>query len=85
MSKVKNITIYSTHTCVYCNAEKQFLKQHDIPYTEIFVDEDEQQAQKMIQLSGQMGVPFTVITKEDDKEEHILGFDQSRLSAALGL
>lgn len=85
MSKVKNITIYSTHTCVYCNAEKQFLKQHDIPYTEIFVDDDEKEAQKMIQLSGQMGVPFTVITKEDDKEEHILGFDQPRLVSALGL
>lgn len=85
MSKVKDITVYSTHTCVYCNAEKQYLKQHEIPFTEVFVDEDEQQAKKMVQLSGQMGVPFTVITHEDDKQEHILGFDQPRLAAALGL
>jgi hypothetical protein len=39
----------------------------------------------MIDLSGQMGVPFTVIQKDDDTEEHILGFDQPRLVAALGL
>ena len=85
MSKVKNVTVYSTHTCVYCNAEKQFLKQHEIPFTEVFVDEDQEQAQKMIQLSGQMGVPFTVIKTADDKEEHILGFDQPKLASALGL
>ena len=48
-------------------------------------DEDEAAAHEMIELSGQMGVPFTVITKDDDSEEHILGFDQPRLNAVLGL
>jgi glutaredoxin len=85
MSNIKDIKIYSTRTCVYCNAEKQFLKAHNVPYREILVDTDEAAAHEMIQLSGQMGVPFTVITKEDDSQEHILGFDQPRLSTALGL
>jgi glutaredoxin len=85
MSKVKDIKIYSTQTCVYCHAEKEFLKEHNVPYHEIMVDADEAAAQEMIKLSGQMGVPFTIIIKDDDSEEHILGFDQPRLTAALGL
>lgn len=81
----KQIKIYSTGTCVYCRAEKQFLDQHKVPYTEIRVDEDEQTAHEMIKLSGQMGVPFTVISEEGKPDEHILGFDQPRIAAALGL
>jgi len=78
------ITIYTTATCAYCRAEKAFLKKHDIAYTEVPVDTDEAAAEKMIRLSGQMGVPFTVINK-DSGDEHIVGFDQQRLTEALGL
>jgi glutaredoxin len=85
MSKIKHIKIYSTAVCAYCHAEKEFLNEHKVPYTEVRVDTDEKAAQEMIDLSGQMGVPFTVIQKDDDTEEHILGFDQPRLVAALGL
>lgn len=81
MPKIK---IYSTATCVYCRAEKEFLKAHNIEFEEVRVDTDEKAAQEFIELSGQMGVPFTVIT-DGDKEEHILGFDQPRLAAALHL
>lgn len=85
MANVKDIKIYTTSTCVYCKAEKEFLEQNKIAFQEVRVDTDEQAAQEMIQKSGQMGVPFTVITKEDGSEEGILGFDQPRLSAVLGL
>lgn len=85
MTNIKDIKIYSTKTCGYCRAEKKFLEQHDVPYKEIMVDSDEAAAREMIALSGQMGVPFTVIKKADDTEEHILGFDQRRLTAVLGL
>lgn len=85
MPNIKDIKIYTTSTCVYCKAEKEYLTQHKIPFTEVRVDTDEQAAQEMIQISGQMGVPFTVITKSDDSQEGILGFDQPRLQAVLGL
>jgi len=37
----------------------------------------------MIAESGQMGVPFTVITKEDGSKITILGFDKQKLDSAL--
>ena len=79
------VTIYSTATCAYCHAEKEFLKQHGIEFTEVRVDADEAAAQKMIDLSGQMGVPFTVISGGTGKDEQIVGFDQGRLAKALGI
>jgi glutaredoxin 3 len=85
MTKVKDIKIYSTATCAYCHAEKQFLNEHKIPFNEVMVDSDEKGLHELQDLSGQLGVPFTVITKEDDTQEKVLGFDQPRLTAILGL
>ena len=80
----KTVTIYTTATCAYCHAEKEFLKQHKVAFKEVPVDTDEAAAQKMIELSGQMGVPFTVIGEGTDAEQ-IVGFDKSRITSALGL
>lgn len=82
MAKIK---IYSTATCVFCRAERQYLDEKNIAYDVIMVDEDQAAAEEMIQRSGQMGVPFTVITQDDGTEIDILGFDQPKLAAALGI
>ena len=82
MAKVK---MYTTATCAYCAAEKNFLKQHGIEYSEVAVDTDEAAAEEMIHLSGQMGVPFTVITQADGTQVGVLGFDQPRLKSLLGI
>jgi glutaredoxin len=82
MSQVK---IFTTTTCPYCKMEKSYLDSKGIKYDNVFVDEDEEAAKKMIEESGQMGVPFTVITKDDGSKEEILGFDQKKISAALGI
>lgn len=82
MPKVK---IYTTATCVYCRAEKAYLKEHKVDFEEIHVDEDPKAAEEMFHISGQLGVPFTVITQDDGKTENILGFDQARLSQAVGI
>lgn len=79
-----NVTLYTTGTCAYCHAEKLFLGKHQIDFTEVRVDEDEHAAKEMIALSGQMGVPVTVIAK-DDTREYIVGFDQQRLIKSLGI
>lgn len=82
MPKVK---VYSTATCVYCRAEKSFLDEHKVPYESVAVDEDPAKADELLELSGGLAVPFTVIEHEDGAQEKILGFDQHRISAALGL
>lgn len=76
--------MYTTPTCAYCKMTKAFFKEHNITYKEIDVASDVQTAELMIQKSGQMGVPVTIVEK-DGKEEIIIGFDQEKLSQALNI
>lgn len=80
---MSKITIYTTRTCPFCKMEKEYLDSKNIRYEEILVDERPEEAQKMIEMSGQLGVPFTVIKKEDGQEEKILGFDKARIDKIL--
>lgn len=74
------ITIYSTPTCVYCNALKQYLKSKDIQFQEIDVTKDEKELEKMVAISGQMGVP--VIDIDGDV---VIGFDRQEIDKLLNL
>jgi len=75
MAKVK---MYTTETCSYCKAEKEWLKENNIEYEEFDVGSDQEKAQEMIDKSGQMGVPVTEI-----EGEIIVGFDQEKLEQVL--
>ena len=76
----KKIIVYSTPTCPHCRKAQQFLKDNSIEFVNIYVSVDNQKAQERIDRSGQMGVP--VIDIDGDM---IVGFDQSRIKAALGI
>lgn len=76
----KNITIYSTPTCHFCQMTKDFLKEKGINYTEHDVAHDLEKRQEMIQKSGQMGVPVIFVG-----DEMIIGFDKERLMSTLGV
>jgi NADH-dependent peroxiredoxin subunit F len=73
------VTVYSTKTCQYCRMAKAFLDKYGVPYDSIDVGADEEAARKMIELSGQRGVP--VITVDN---EVIVGFDAQRLNELFG-
>ena len=80
------ITIYSTTTCPYCLMLKNYLKEKNISYTEKLVDQDDTAKEEMIKDSGGfMGVPFTVLQKDDGAKEVVVGFDQGKLNQILGL
>lgn len=78
------VTMYTTRTCPFCRMQKDYFREKNVVYQEILVDENPQEAQKMIEISGQMGVPFTVIDRDDGQRVTILGFDRSRIDEALG-
>tara|TARA_Y100000310_G_C20037483_1_gene514638 strand:- start:115 stop:351 length:237 start_codon:yes stop_codon:yes gene_type:complete len=78
MTKVK---VYSTPTCPWCHKVKAWLKENKIEFKDINVADDEAAQKEMVEKSGQMGVPVTII---DDKEP-IVGFDEGKLKEALGL
>ena len=73
-----HVSIYTTPTCTYCRAAKDFFQQHNIPYEEFNVATDMVKRQEMIEKSGQMGVPVIMI---DD--ELVIGYDEHRLSDLL--
>lgn len=77
---MKNITIYSTPTCVYCNMAKSFFKANNLAYTEYDVSSDLPRRKEMIDKTGQMGIP--VIEAGD---QIIVGFDESKLKEVLNL
>jgi len=79
------ITIYSTKTCGYCHALKAWLQEKQIDFTDYSVDINPIAAQNMVRISGQMGVPFSVIEKDNGSTVNILGFDRQRFSTELGI
>ena len=76
----KQVTIYTTPTCHFCQMSKEFFKENNVAYTEYNVASDMEKRQEMIDRSGQMGVPVIFIG-----EEMIIGFDKKRFVENLGL
>jgi glutaredoxin-like YruB-family protein len=76
----KQVTIYSTPTCHFCQMAKEFFKENGVAYTEHDVAADLAQRQEMIQKSGQMGVPVIFIG-----DEMIVGFDKEQIAKHLGI
>lgn len=80
MSEKHEVTIYTTSTCVYCKMAKEYFKENNVQYKEIDVGSDQKAAQEMVEKSGQLGVPVI------DIDGHVIvGFDQPKVKAALGL
>ncbi len=77
------IKIYKTTTCPYCKMEAEYLQSKGMVFEEIYVDKNPKAVQEMIAESGQMGVPFTVITRDDGSKITLLGFDKQKLDSAL--
>ena len=75
---MKNVTIYSTPTCTYCKAAKDYFAAHNVPFTEFNVASDTERRKEMIDKSGQMGVPVIVIG-----DKVVVGFDEEEIAAAL--
>ena len=83
--KVTNLKVYSTTTCPYCTMEKQWLEENKITHNIVYVDKDHKEAEKMVQNTGQMGVPVTEVVYDDGESEYIVGFNKVQLSKVLGL
>lgn len=76
---MKNVIIYSTPTCVYCKAAKDFFNEKKVKLTEYNVASDTERRKEMVDKTGQMGVPVIVIG-----DDAVVGFDQDKIVALLG-
>lgn len=78
--ETKQVTIYSTPTCHFCHAAKDYFAANGVPFTDINVATDLDRRKEMIEKSGQMGVPVI-----DVGGDIVIGFDQKKLASLLSL
>lgn len=74
----KQVRVYSTPTCTWCNTLKSYLRQHKIRFTDIDVSRDQNAAREMVNRSGQQGVPQTLINGQ-----LVIGFDKKKINELL--
>lgn len=74
------VIVFSTPTCSFCNAAKQYFRQKGIKYSDIDVSRDQAAARDMMRRTGQMGVPVI-----DIGGKIVVGFDRARINQLLGI
>ncbi len=74
------VIVFSTPTCPWCNRAKSYLRGRGIPFRDVDVSRDPAAARDLVRRTGQMGVPVIEIDGRP-----IVGFDQGRIDAALGI
>lgn len=77
---MKKVEIYSTPSCTYCKAAKDYFKKNNIAYTEYDVAADQAKRAEMLEKSGQLGVPVI-----DIGGDIVVGYDQKVISELLGV
>lgn len=79
----KNITVYTTNTCAYCVMVKKYLTSKGQEYKVVNLDEHPEERQKVINMSGSMTVPVTVIANENSAPDITVGWKPGKLAAAI--
>lgn len=79
----KNITIYTTNTCSYCGMVKRYLDMKGEKYEVVNLDDSPERQAEAFNMSGALTVPITVVTKQDDSQEVIVGYNLQRLAPAV--
>lgn len=80
---VKNITIFTTNTCAYCGMVKKYLQVKGMSYDEVNLDDSPEKQKEAFELSGQLAVPVTVVTKVDNSREVVVGYNLQKLAPAI--
>ncbi len=76
----KNVKVYSTATCPYCNMLKSFLEEKNISFENVDIGSNPEKAKEMVAKTGQRGVPVI-----DIDGKIIIGFDREAISKELGI
>ena len=70
------VTIYTTPSCPYCNAAKDYFNENDISYTDYDVSQNREKAVEMIEKSGQRGTPVI-----DIDGNIVIGFNKEKIES----
>lgn len=79
-----NYLMYTTTSCPYCKMLKDYLVSKNMSFEEKMVDQDENAKNEMAEVSGGfLGVPFSVITKDNGEKVTVIGFNKGKLEEIL--
>lgn len=76
---MRKVEIYTSETCSYCHAAKDFLREHNIGFYERNITVDTKARKELISM-GYRSVPVIIVDGEE-----ISGFDKERLAKLLNL
>lgn len=62
---------------------KKYLGSKGHQYEEVNLNDDPARQQEAFELSGSLTVPVTVITKQDDSREVVVGYNLAQLAPAV--
>ncbi len=80
---VKKITIFTTNSCAYCVMVKKYLGSKGQSYEEVNLNDDPSRQEEAFKLSGSLTVPVTVVTKADDSQQVVVGYNLAQLAPAI--
>ena len=83
----KNVTVYTTNTCASCVMLKKYLASKGQEFELVNLDEQPDERQKVIDMTGQMSVPVTVVkdTANETVSPHVVvGWKPGLIASALG-
>ena len=79
----KKITVFTTNTCAYCSMVKKWLDSKGVAYETVNLDENPEKQKEIYEKSGALTVPVTLVEKEDNTEEVVIGFNLPKLAAVV--
>jgi glutaredoxin len=62
---------------------KKWLSLKGFSYNEVNIEEHPERAKEALEISGQLNVPVTVITKNDDTKAVVVGYNLAKLAPAV--
>jgi glutaredoxin len=80
---MKKITVFTTSTCAYCGMVKKWLDSKGVSYDTVNLDEQPEMQKVVFEKSGALTVPITLVEKDDNTEDVVIGYNLARLSAVV--
>ncbi|MDQ3158947.1 MAG: glutathione S-transferase N-terminal domain-containing protein [bacterium] len=73
------ITVYTTPTCAFCHAVKEYFKTKDVKFKEKDLTQDHEASKWVLENTGQLAVPVI----DMDNGDIIVGFDKPKIDESL--
>ena len=83
--KKPKVTVFTTNYCASCQTLKRWLDSKTVAYDVVNLDEEPERQMEILEKTGQLQVPVTLIEASKDKEDVVVGTQYSQISRALNL